>query len=69
MKKPHHRKSAKSREKLPSGTPLEPRQIDHEQKHVEEMPSVEWGDRIDSGKIIARGGKETGFVPGAMPAR
>lgn len=28
----------------------------------------EWGDRYADGKIIARGGKEDGAVPGAEPA-
>ena len=43
--------------------------VDRDQRQVEELPSVEWGDRINSGKNIARGGKSDGFVPGAMPAR
>jgi len=37
------------------------------EKRVEELPSVEWGERLNSGKTIARGGKESGFVPGATP--
>jgi hypothetical protein len=32
---------------------------------VEKEPAVEWGERIDTGKTIARGGKEAGHVPGA----
>lgn len=32
---------------------------------VEELPAVERGERIDAGKTIARGGRETGRVPGA----
>lgn len=28
-------------------------------------PSEEWGDRIATGRAIARGGKNTGHVPGA----
>jgi hypothetical protein len=32
---------------------------------IEEEPAVERGERIDTGKTIARGGKETGHVPGA----
>ena len=35
------------------------------EKKVEELPSVEWGERLNSGKTIARGGKTTGHVPGA----
>lgn len=34
--------------------------------NVEEEAAVEWGERIDTGKTIARGGKEEGEeVPGA----
>jgi hypothetical protein len=32
---------------------------------LEEDPAVERGERIDTGKTIARGGKERGHVPGA----
>jgi hypothetical protein len=32
---------------------------------VEADPAVERGERIDTGKTIARGGKESGHVPGA----
>lgn len=32
---------------------------------VAEDAGVERGERIDSGKTIARGGKDTGHVPGA----
>ena len=32
---------------------------------VEKDPAVERGERIDTGKTIARGGKTTGTVPGA----
>ena len=28
-------------------------------------PAQEWGERIETGKMIARGGKSTGYVPGA----
>lgn len=38
-----------------------------EQKELEKLASVEWGERLASGKAIARAGKETGFVPGATP--
>jgi len=43
--------------------------VDRELRQVDELPCVEWGDRINSGKNIARGGKSDGYVPGAMPAR
>lgn len=33
---------------------------------VEDDLAVEWGERIATGKMIARGGKSTGDVPGAM---
>jgi hypothetical protein len=29
------------------------------------QPAQEWGERIETGKMIARGGKSTGHVPGA----
>jgi hypothetical protein len=32
---------------------------------VETTPAQEWGERIATGKAIARGGKTTGHVPGA----
>jgi hypothetical protein len=32
---------------------------------VEQDPAVERGERIDTGKTIARGGKTDGHVPGA----
>jgi hypothetical protein len=32
---------------------------------VETTPAQEWGERIATGKTIARGGKTTGDVPGA----
>jgi lipoyl-dependent peroxiredoxin len=32
----------------------------------EKEAAAEWGERIDTGKAIARGGKTTGHVPGAM---
>jgi hypothetical protein len=41
-----------------------PRQI-HE---PETTPAQEWGERLDTGKLIARGGKEEGPVPGAEPS-
>ncbi|MGN6544336.1 MAG: hypothetical protein ACTHK7_04760 [Aureliella sp.] len=30
---------------------------------------AEWGERIETGKTIARGGKTSGEVPGATPQR
>jgi hypothetical protein len=36
-----------------------------EQDSIEDDPAVERGERIDTGKDIARGGKEKGKVPGA----
>jgi hypothetical protein len=59
----------------PVSTPIESEPVlpkettTHEaEKKVEELPSVEWGERLGSGKAIARGGKKAGFVPGASPA-
>jgi hypothetical protein len=34
---------------------------------VEQQPAVERGERLDSGKTIARGSRSHGFVPGASP--
>lgn len=34
----------------------------------EMTPAQERGERIDTGKTIARGGKTTGDVPGATPS-
>jgi hypothetical protein len=31
----------------------------------ETTPAQEWGERIATGKAIARGGQKSGFVPGA----
>jgi len=42
--------------------PTAPPKADHP---VERDPAVEWGERIATGKDIARGGKKKGFVPGA----
>lgn len=33
----------------------------------EHEPAVERGERIATGKAIARGGRDSGFVPGAQP--
>lgn len=35
----------------------------------ETTPSEERGERLATGKTIARGGKTTGDVPGAMPSK
>ena len=32
---------------------------------VPTTPAEEWGDRVETGRQIARGGKSTGCVPGA----
>jgi hypothetical protein len=32
---------------------------------IEKENAVEWGERLHSGKMIARGGKSSGFVRGA----
>jgi hypothetical protein len=62
-------KRGKRRDHRP-GEPIQPHQPETERKPpgdppVEEEPAVERGERIDTGKTIARGGKETGHVPGA----
>jgi hypothetical protein len=36
------------------------------ERSCEDDPAVEWGERIATGKMIARGGKSTGEVQGAM---
>ena len=36
---------------------------------VETTPAEERGERLATGKTIARGGKTTGHVPGAMPSK
>lgn len=35
----------------------------------ETTPVEEWGERLDTGKAIARGGKNEGAVPGAEPSK
>jgi len=35
----------------------------------EMKPAEEWGERLDTGKRIARGGKDHGPVPGAEEAK
>ena len=53
---------SKGRPAPPKNTPEERNDAD---LPVEEQPAVERGERIDAGKTIARGGRETGRVPGA----
>jgi hypothetical protein len=38
---------------------------DCEDMEVEHYFAVEWGERLESSKAIARGGKSNGYVPGA----
>jgi len=38
---------------------------DCEDMEVEHYFAVEWGERLESSKAIARGGKCNGYVPGA----
>ena len=40
---------------------------ENERKSPENDPAIERGERIATGKSIARGGKANGFVPGAAP--
>lgn len=40
-----------------------------DEKQQETTPAQERGERYDQAKGIARGGKESGPVPGAEPAR
>lgn len=44
-----------------------PRAISKEDPPVEQEPAVERGERIATGKAIARGGKSHGKVAGATP--
>jgi hypothetical protein len=37
--------------------------------HPETTPAQERGERLDTGKAIARGGKTEGHVPGADPPK
>ncbi len=66
----HHRKRKPSVNQPVDQEPLDKDTTTaHEaEKKLEELPSVEWGERLNSGKAIARGGKTTGHVPGASPA-
>jgi hypothetical protein len=36
-----------------------------EDMEIEHYFAVEWGERLESSKVIARGGKSNGYVPGA----
>jgi hypothetical protein len=36
-----------------------------EDMEIEHCFAVEWGERLESSKAIARGGKSNGYVPGA----
>ena len=38
-----------------------------ERQSPEQEPAIERGERIATGKAIARGGRDSGFVPGAQP--
>jgi hypothetical protein len=63
MTERHQRKKNRQpQQPVQPADPHGPRTADHP---VEEDPAVERGERIDTGKTIARGGKETGHVPGA----
>ncbi len=65
-----HRKNKEKKRKprRPEGSvSIDETRIDYEE--VQKQPSIEWGERIDTGKIIARGGKSAGYVPGATPSR
>lgn len=45
---------------------------DDQTREPETTPTQEWGERLDTGRTISRGGKEEGRVPGAEaqgPAR
>jgi hypothetical protein len=55
----------KNRPLQQSGKPAaDPRRTGGTNHPVEKDPAVERGERIHTGKTIARGGKETGHVPG-----
>jgi hypothetical protein len=49
----------------PKTSGARPEEPSVENPPVEEEAAVERGERIDTGKTIARGGKEPGHVPGA----
>jgi len=55
-------KRAKQRPEPPAHDAQPGGKADHP---VEQDPAVERGERLDTGKTIARGGKEKGSVPGA----
>ena len=58
--------------KKPSPRRKTPRKItpetqQDERQSPEQEPAIERGERIATGKAIARGGRDSGFVPGAQP--
>ena len=63
MTERHQRK--KNRQSQQPSQPADPHGTGTANHPVEEDLAVERGERIDTGKTIARGGKETGHVPGA----
>jgi len=52
----------RKRVKGESASSKKAKQQDHP---VEQKSSAEWGERIETGKVIARGGKKQGRVKGA----
>jgi len=54
--------ATRTNDPVPKGAPPDEVPEDHP---VEQDPAVERGERIHTGKTIARGGKEDGNVPGA----
>jgi len=58
------RSKAPSR-KTPTQRPAAPEKEPASDHPLEKDNAVEWGDRLQTGKRIARGGKQTGAVPGA----
>ena len=54
------------RQPKPPAGPAKPPPGTH---NPEITPAEERGERLDTGKAIARGGKTEGHVPGAEPAR
>ena len=62
-------KRGKKRPPQRSGQSTAPHDSETANHPVEEEPAVERGERIATGKAIARGGKSTGQVPGATETR
>lgn len=56
-----------SEDRKPDREKDEDRDRPPEDQPVEQEAAVERGERIDTGKDIARGGKRQGHVPGATP--